>query len=179
MKNRKIHIIISLILLGVQFSRGQNSDTLDVNIKFHQKIKMSDGINLSSNIYKPSSSDKKYPVILIITPYVADENHSRGLFFARNNYIFVTVDCRGRGNSEGEFIPFEDDGKDGYDVVNWISKQKWCNGEIGMFGGSYRGMNQWLTLKKFPKNLKTIIPIASVGPGRDFPKYNNIFFHML
>ncbi|CAN0557859.1 unnamed protein product, partial [Laminaria digitata] len=90
-------------------------------------------------------------------------------------YAFITVDSRGRGNSEGEFIPFENDGKDGYDIVDWISKQPWCNGKIGMFGGSYRGMSQWHTLKHFPKNLKTIIPIASVGPGRDFPKYNNIF----
>ncbi len=168
-------LIIWFVLFNKLYAQNIPLDSLDVNINFYQKVGMSDGIDLSSNIYLPTDSTKKYPVILIITPYVSDENHSRGLFFARNGYVFITVDSRGRGNSEGEFIPFENDGKDGYDIVNWISKQNWCNGNIGMFGGSYRGMSQWLTLKHFPENLKTIIPIASVGPGRDFPKYNNIF----
>ncbi len=167
--------IIFIFILGLNFIVAQDLDSLDVNISLYQKIKMSDGVSLSSNIYMPTDSNKKYPAVLVITPYISDENHSRGLFFARNGYIFISVDSRGRGNSEGEFIPFENEGKDGYDIVNWISKQSWCNGNVGMFGGSYRGMNQWLTLKNFPENLKTIIPIASVGPGRDFPKYNNIF----
>ncbi len=174
MKTHPFGLLLTFIL-GLNFGVAQNLDSLDVNIKFYQKIKVSDGISLSSNVYIPTDSNKKYPVVLIITPYISDENHSRGLFFARNGYVFITVDSRGRGNSEGEFIPFENDGKDGYDIVNWISKQNWCDGNIGMLGGSYRGMSQWLTLKHFPKNLKTIIPIASVGPGRDFPKYNNIF----
>ena len=153
-------------------------DSLNIQIKFYQKIKMSDGIELSSNIYFPQNykKGKKYPTVLIITPYVSDENHERGLFFSRNDYVFITVDCRGRGNSDGKFIPFENDGKDGAEVVDWIGKQNWSNGKVGMFGGSYRGMNQWFVLKEFPKNLKTIIPIASVGPGLDFPKYNNIFY---
>lgn len=174
MKTHTLRLLFAFIL-GLNFGIAQELDSLDVNIDFYQKIKMSDGISLSSNIYMPTDSNKKYPTILIITPYISDENHSRGLFFARNGYVFITVDSRGRGNSEGEFVPFENDGKDGYDIVDWISKQDWCNGNIGMFGGSYRGMTQWLTLKHFPKSLKTIIPIASVGPGRDFPKYNNIF----
>ncbi|MFC5046262.1 CocE/NonD family hydrolase [Aquimarina hainanensis] len=155
---------------------AQSTDSLDIHLKLYQKIKMTDATQLSANIYMPNDLSKKYPTVLIITPYVSDENHVRGLFFARNEYVFVTVDCRGRGNSEGTFIPFEHDGKDGYEIINWIAQQSWNDGNIGMFGGSYRGMNQWLTLKQFPKNLKTIIPIASVGPGRDFPKYNNIFF---
>ncbi|CAM1359851.1 CocE/NonD family hydrolase [Tenacibaculum xiamenense] len=175
MKKKMIKLFFALFI-GVNFAQSQNLDSLDVKISFHQKIKMSDGVHLSSNIYKPFDITKKYPVILVITPYISDENHSRGLFFATNGYVFITVDCRGRGNSEGNFVPFENDGKDGFDIVNWIAKQEWCDGNVGMFGGSYRGMNQWLTLKHFPKNLKSIIPIASVGPGRDFPKYNNIFY---
>ncbi|WP_282081242.1 CocE/NonD family hydrolase [Aquimarina algiphila] len=174
MKKNTFRLLLAFILV-LNLGVAQNLKSLDVDVKFYQKIKMSDGIKLSSNVYIPVDSKEKHPVILIITPYISDENHSRGLFFARNGYVLITVDSRGRGNSEGEFIPFENDGKDGYDIVNWISKQPWCDGNIGMLGGSYRGMTQWLTLKHFPKNLKTIIPIASVGPGRDFPKYNNIF----
>ena len=164
------------LIISINFLTAQNSDSLDVSINFYQKIELSDGIHLAANIYKPIGTNEKYPTILIITPYVSDENHSRGLFFARNGYVFISVDSRGRGNSEGQFIPFENDGKDGYDIIDWIAKQDWSNGNIGMLGGSYRGMNQWLTLKFMPKNLKTIVPIASVGPGIDFPKHNNIFY---
>ncbi len=178
MKNKSYYFLF-LFLFFFQYLTAINySDSLNVKIKFYQKIKMSDGIKLSSNVYFPEDFNKakKYSTILIITPYVSDENHERGLFFSRNGYVFITVDCRGRGNSDGKFIPFEDDGKDGAEVVNWIGKQSWSDGKVGMFGGSYRGMNQWFVLKEFPKNLKTIIPIASVGPGLDFPKYNNIFY---
>ncbi len=172
----KYLLFLPLFLFSISFF-SQKKDSLQVTIDFYQKIELSDGTKLSANIYKPYHlQNKKLPTILIITPYVSDENHERGLFFARNGYVFITVDCRGRGNSEGKFIPFEKDAKDGKEVVDWIGKQSWNNGKVGMLGGSYRGMNQWFVLKEFPKNLKTIIPIASVGPGLDFPKYNNIFY---
>ncbi len=172
----KCFVLLCFILLSINL-QSQDNDLSAVDINFYQKIELSDGTNLSANIYKPANlEEKKLPVVLIVTPYVSDENHERGMFFAKNGYIFITVDCRGRGNSEGKFIPFENDAKDGKEVVDWIGKQSWSNGKVGMFGGSYRGMNQWFILKEFPENLKTIIPIASVGPGLDFPKYNNIFY---
>ena len=176
------HVTMFFFVLMCSFVSKINaieaSDSLNIKIKFYQKIKLSDGTKLSSNIYLPEAytSDKKYPTILVITPYVSDENHERGLFFSRNGFVFITVDCRGRGNSEGKFIPFQDDAKDGAEVVEWIGKQEWSDGKVGMMGGSYRGMNQWFVLKEFPKYLKTIVPTASVGPGLDFPKYNNIFY---
>ncbi|GAA4272964.1 CocE/NonD family hydrolase [Aquimarina gracilis] len=136
---------------------------------------MRDGINLSANIYFPRSNEESYPVILIYTPYVNDEAVERGMYFASNGYVFITLDLRGRGNSEGEYKPFEKDGIDGYDAIQWISQQDWCDGNIGMMGGSYRGMVQWMTLKNKPEALKTIVPTAAVGPGIDFPKSGGIF----
>lgn len=178
MKYIKHLLLLCVLFYGTDMRAENSSDSLNIKIKFYQKIKLSDGTKLSSNIYLPEdyNNQKKYPTILVITPYVSDENHERGLFFSRNGYVFITVDCRGRGNSEGKFIPFQDDAKDGAEVVNWIGEQPWSNGKVGMMGGSYRGMNQWFVLKEFPKYLKTIIPTASVGPGLDFPKYNNIFY---
>ena len=146
-----------------------------VDIKLYQKIPMRDGINLSANIYFPTREEGSYPVILIYTPYVNDEAMERGMYFAKEGYVFMTLDLRGRGNSEGEYRPFEKDGIDGYDAIQWISQQPWCNGKVGMMGGSYRGMVQWMTLKNQPEALKTIVPTASVGPGIDFPKSKGIF----
>lgn len=136
---------------------------------------MRDGVNLSANIYLPTERPEPLPVILIYTPYVNDEANDRGMFFARNGYVFISLDLRGRGNSEGTYAPFEKDGIDGYDAIEWISRQPWCNGKVGMMGGSYRGMVQWFTLKQKPKALVSMVPTASVGPGIDFPKGNGIF----
>ena len=147
----------------------------EVDISLYQEVPMRDGINLSANIYTPSSGGGSYPVILVYTPYVNDEAVERGMYFASEGFVFVALDLRGRGNSEGEYRPFEKDGIDGFDAVQWISEQEWCNGSIGMMGGSYRGMVQWMTLKNKPEALKTIVPTASVGPGIDFPKAGGIF----
>lgn len=62
-----------------------------------------------------------------------------------------------------------------YDVIDWISKQTWCNGKVGMMGGSYNGFTQWAATKKLHPALKTIVPSASVAPGIDVPSMNNVF----
>ncbi len=106
---KKFFLLFIAIIVSINYAHAKTSDSLDVKFNLYQKIKMSDGINLSSNVYIPAGVEKKFPTILIITPYISDKNHSRGLFFSRNGYVFITVDSRGRGNSEGEFIPFEND----------------------------------------------------------------------
>jgi putative CocE/NonD family hydrolase len=138
---------------------------------------MRDGINLSGTIVKPKHISEKLPVLFMLTPYIADLNEISASYFAKEGYVVITVDTRGRGNSGGIAQPFtSQDGKDGFDVCKWITEQPWCNGKIGMYGGSYLGMVQWLILKENPPSLKTIIPTASVCPGIDFPKRNNIFY---
>jgi uncharacterized protein len=146
------------------------------DFEFNVKIPMKDGINLGAKIWKPINLNNKIPAILMLTPYIADEGHSYGSYFAQNGYVFICVDCRGRGDSEGEFYPLEQDGPDGIEIIEWISQQPWCDGRVAMMGGSYRGMVQWQTLKYFPTALKTIVPTASVGPGIDYPQPKNIFY---
>jgi len=163
-------LLITLILINWISVCAQ-----DIDIKLYENITMDDGIKLSANIYFPDTDKGSYPVILVYTPYVNDEAVERGMYFAKEGYVFVTLDLRGRGNSEGVYRPFEKDGLDGYNAIQWISQQDWCNGNIGMMGGSYRGMVQWMTLKNKPSALKTIVPTASVGPGIDFPKFGGIF----
>jgi putative CocE/NonD family hydrolase len=86
------------------------------------------------------------------------------------------VDSRGRGNSEGDFQPNLQEALDGHDIVEWLAGQSWCNGKVTMWGGSYGGYNQWVTLKEFPPHLETIVPVASGHPGVDFPFWRNIFY---
>ena len=57
--------------------------------------------------------------------------------------------------------------KDGHDVVEWLARQPWCNGQVAMWGGSYAGYDQWATAKEFPPHLVTIVPTAAYFPGAD------------
>ena len=66
-----------------------------------------------------------------------------------------------RGDSEGEFSPFVTDMDDGADITSWIAKQPFCNGKVGMWGGSYLGYSQWATAKERPPHLTTIVPTAA------------------
>lgn len=155
---------------------GQEPVGGEMEIIPYQRIRLKDGVHLSARIWKPAAQKKRLPAILMMTPYIADEGQPYATFFTRHEYVFVCLDCRGRGNSEGEFLPLEQDGPDGAQVVEWLARQPWCDGRVAMMGGSYRGMVQWQTLKYRPPSLKTIVPTAAVGPGIDFPQPNNIFY---
>jgi len=138
------------------------------------KIPMRDGVRLNATIYKPKGK-KKVPAIFTLTPYIGDSYHPRASYFSQNGYGFALVDCRGRGNSEGKFVPFFNEARDGHDIVEWLAKQSWCDGQVTMWGGSYGGFDQWMTLREFSKHLKTIVPAASCYAGVDFPYFKNIF----
>lgn len=140
------------------------------------RIPLRDGVELNATLYRPPRLDDPLPAVVTMTPYISDTYHERGRYFAQNGYVFLTVDVRGRGNSAGVFEPFLHMSEDGYDVVEWIAAQPWCNGKVGMWGGSYAGQNQWATLKARPPHLATIAPAAAVHLGVDFPGVHNIFY---
>jgi len=92
-----------------------------VSIQWGVKIPVRDGIQLNGTLYKPKEIQGPLPVIFTFTPYIADSYHERGMYFASNGYVFLGIDVRGRGNSEGVFEPFVNEGKDGHDVVEWLA----------------------------------------------------------
>jgi putative CocE/NonD family hydrolase len=147
-----------------------------VDMLWGVKIPMRDGVHLNATIYKPAGDATPQPVIFTLTPYIADTYLDRASYFARHGYVFALVDVRGRGNSEGKFEPFANEGRDGHDVVEWLAKQPFCNGKVTMWGGSYAGYDQWATLKERPPHLATIVPAAAVHPAIDFPFLDNIFY---
>lgn len=147
----------------------------EITFEWGVKIPTRDGIQLNATIYRPKEP-APVPAIFTLSPYIADSYHPRANFFARHGYAFVLVDCRGRGNSGGEFEPFVNEGRDGCDIVEWLATQAWCDGQVTMWGGSYGGFDQWMTLKEFPAPLKTLVPVASAHAGVDFPFFKNIFY---
>ncbi len=145
------------------------------DMRWAVKIPMRDGVSLNATIFTPHGQKDPVPVIFTLTPYIGDSYTDRATYFAQHGYVYALVDVRGRGNSGGTFEPFANDAKDGYDIVEWLAKQPFCNGKVTMWGGSYAGFDQWSTLKEFPPHLATIVPAASAHPGLDFPFQYNIF----
>jgi putative CocE/NonD family hydrolase len=146
-----------------------------VDMRWSVKIPAADGLLLNATIYQPHAQKDPLPVIFTFTPYIGDSYTDRAMYFAAHGYVYALVDVRGRGNSAGEFWPFENEGRDGFDVTEWLAKQSFCNGKVTMWGGSYAGFDQWSVAKEFPAHLTTIVPAASAHPGVDFPFGFNIF----
>jgi putative CocE/NonD family hydrolase len=145
-----------------------------VDMQWAVKIAARDGVKLNATLFTPHGQKEPLPVIFTFTPYIGDSYTDRAVYFAKHGYVYALVDVRGRGNSGGEFEPFVNEGKDGYDVVEWLAKQPYCSGKVTMWGGSYAGFDQWTVLKEFPPHLATIVPAAAAHPGVDFPFQYNI-----
>ena len=139
--------------------------------EFLVSIPTRDGVSLAATLYEPWDAGPT-PAVLSMTPYTADTYHERGRFFSQHGFRFVTVDVRGRGSSEGQFVPFANEARDGKDIVDWIARQPWCDGNVFMWGGSYAGMAQWFTASQEPGALKGIVPVAPsiLGDGLPFAR---------
>jgi hypothetical protein len=176
---KPLALIAALLLLQSFTARAVPAETLaeaaKVEWQWGVKIPLRDGVHLNATLYKPAGAKDPRPCLFTLTPYIGQSYHDRGMYFAAHGYPFLTVDVRGRGNSEGSFRPLIQEAKDGYDVVEWLAKQPYCNGKISMWGGSYAGYDQWATAKEFPPHLATIVPVASPAAGVDFPARNNVF----
>ena len=143
------------------------------------EIALRDGAKLNATLYRPLDGARPLPCIVAVTPYICDRYHRRGVYFASNGWPFLTVDVRGRGNSQGTFRPYIQESEDGYDVIEWVANQPWCNGQVALWGGSYAGYAQWTIAATRPPHLATLVPVAAPYLGLDFPMRNNVFYPYL
>ena len=132
-------------------------------------VPMRDGVRLATDVVRPRG-EGKHPVVLMRTPY--RKNPLAGAGLVRQGYACAVQDCRGRYDSEGEHYPFLDDLNDGYDTIEWLAKQPWCDGSVGMMGGSYVGYTQLAAAMTNPPGLRCIMPTV---PPSDFTT-RTIFF---
>jgi len=127
----------------------------------HVPVAMRDGVRLSANVFLPTERTR-VPAILVRTPYGKGDgitpNH---LAFVEHGYAVVVEDVRGRYESEGAFQPLTQEVQDGDDTLNWIARQTWSDGKIGMMGGSYVGIVQWKAALSGNPHLKAIFPVVS------------------
>ena len=120
-----------------------------------------DGVRLCANVFRPAGAGR-LPAILIRTPYDKGERLSASWqVFVERGYAVVVQDVRGRYHSGGVFNPLEQEAPDGDDTLNWIARQPWSNGRVGMLGGSYSGIVQWKAATTNNPYLKAIFPVVS------------------
>jgi predicted acyl esterase len=176
---------LAYILLSGQIAVSENFMPDDSPFEgFTTKIPMRDGKFLAAEVIKPKVQGK-YPAILVQTPY--DKSRYRRLFqgdsrfgmdclFTDSRYTFVVSDIRGHYGSKealgltgdehpwirsevyppADFYPLKNDG---YDLVEWIAAQDWCNGKVGTWGNSHRAKAQYETARGNPPHLVCCVPI--------------------
>ncbi|VUC23379.1 unnamed protein product [Clonostachys rosea] len=151
------------------------------------KIQLRDGANIWADIFRPVSAGEEHPVpaLLAWSPYGKNGNGFQSLNavpfragvpkswtsdlekfeapdpaeWCPRGYAIVNVDPRGVGDSDGDiYFNGTQEGRDGHDTVEWIAKQSWCNGAVGLVGNSWLAISQWLIAAEKPPHLKAIAP---------------------
>lgn len=148
--------------------------TNQVRVMTNVMIPMTDGTRLAADIYMPAKAGR-YPALVHRTPYGKAGVRADGEYFAARGYALVAQDVRGRFVSEGDYYMLRDEAwgknKDGYDTIEWIAAQPWCNGNVGSYGTSYSGMNSYLTAPTRPPHLKAMFPTVAFADFYHEQKY--------
>ena len=129
------------------------------------RVPMRDGIRLYAKAWHPKG-EGPFPAIINYDPYRSSDwrTMSRGNFFhflAKHGYVVLHLGVRGTDGSEGtvtDEYPLQEQ-EDGYDAVEWIATQPWCNGNVGMIGTSYAGFTAVQVAMHQPPHLKAIVPL--------------------
>jgi uncharacterized protein len=169
-------LLCVLLPLG---SRGlrQNAATSAGMISKDVAVPMRDGVTLRADIWLPSA-DGQFPTLVYRTPYgkqFAEKEYTTFAKAVSRGYAVVIQDVRGRYASDGEFSPYQNEGHDGYDSIEWAALQPWSDGNVGTFGLSYPGAVQWLAAVENPPHLKAMVPAMTFSTPRNFFYSGGVF----
>lgn len=130
---------------------------------------MRDGVALRADLWLPRS-EGPHPTLVYRTPY--NKAHvARDPILPKalaRGYALLVQDVRGRHASGGEFLPYQQEGKDGYDTIEWAAAQPWSDGRVGTFGLSYPGAVQWLAAVESPPHLLAMVPAMTFATPSHF-----------
>ena len=145
----------------------------EVTTEWDVRIVARDGSELSANIWRPppradDPPGVAFPAVLEMIPYGKDNwrrnaDVGRGEYLARRGYALCRVDVRGTGSSGGIAVDeyTEDETRDGFDCVEWLAGQDWCDGNVAMWGISYGGFTAIQVAKLRPPHLRAIVPVMA------------------
>lgn len=166
----KTRQMIELIMKDLPSPRNEEGEAKNY------KITMRDGAKLEAQVFLPEGKGP-WPAILIRNPYANFKYFNEAILksFSRFGYAGVLVDSRGTGESDGKWQPFVNEESDGLDVLDWLVKQEWMNGNIGLYGHSYLSFSEWIIADKLPPEVKTMY-ISAYGTNRYEQLYQDGMF---
>jgi len=135
-------------------------------------IRTPDGASISAVVIRPNGSTSPLPTLLEFTIY---DSQTYAKECAAHGYVGVVAYVRGKHKNPNRAVPYQRDGDDARAVINWIAKQPWSDGRVGMYGDGYSGFTPWAAAKRLPPALKAIATSASAAPGIDVPMEGNVF----
>ncbi|GAA1964188.1 CocE/NonD family hydrolase [Microbacterium deminutum] len=164
---------------------------LPVDVVFEKDVAVTlrDGVTIYVDVFRPAGADK-VPVIVAYSPYGKGQGTSvsvMGVFglvgldnsivsglekfegpdpayWCAQGYAICNPDIRGIVDSDGDSVLWDrQDGRDCYDIIEWLAEQDWCNGHVGMSGTSYLAASQWFTAAERPPHLAAINPWEGVS----------------
>jgi putative CocE/NonD family hydrolase len=139
-----------------------------------------DGAQVAAIVMRPKAAKGPLSTLLGFTIYARDDwSLEEARRTAAHGYAAVVAYSRGKGRSPGAPVPYEHDGEDARAVIEWIAKQSWSDGRVGMYGGSYNGFTQWAAAKRRPNALKALMPSVTNIPGIDTPMQGNVFLNFV
>ena len=147
---------------------ANSSARVPVTVQDGVRVITRDGIALDGRLILPvlPAGSAPTPCVLMANGYGRQKGRAAvtALFdIATRGYAVLHLSMRGAGKSGGSNDLYGHYGEDGYDAVEWMAHQPWCNGRVGMVGSSLLGISQWLTAKEGPPSLKAIVPEAACG----------------
>ena len=142
----------------------------DQAIDHNVPVAMRDGVQLRAEVLRPRR-EGRFPTLVYRTPYGKDNALKEYMTFQRaveRGYAVVVQDVRGRYASDGVFRPYENEGHDGFDTIEWAARQAWSDGNVGTFGLSYPGAVQWLAAVESPPHLRAMVPAMTFSTPQNF-----------
>jgi putative CocE/NonD family hydrolase len=139
-------------------------------------IQTRDGATLSATLILPEPLPGKIPAVLVFEVYANPEQQIEDARkIAARGFAGVVALVRGKGASPDIVVPYEHEASDSHALLDWIAKQPWSDGQVGMMGSSYSGFTAWSATKRRHPALKAIAVSAAAIPGQGLPMVNNIF----
>jgi putative CocE/NonD family hydrolase len=169
-------VLVALVSMPI-FSSQETPAKNGIEHRTDVSVPMRDGVVLRADVLLPGA-EGKFPALLYRTPYgkqFALREYKTFEKAVARGYAVVVQDVRGRYASDGEFVAYQNEGRDGYDTIEWVAKQSWCDGNVGTFGLSYPGAVQWLAAVENPPHLKAMAPAMTFSTPRNFFYSGGVF----
>lgn len=132
-------------------------------------VPMRDGVRLRADLWRPAA-EGRFPTLVYRTPYGKRGTSDSAIVqkAVGRGYAVLVQDVRGRYASEGPYVAYQQEGRDGYDTIEWAAAQPWSSGKVGTFGLSYPGAVQWLAAMEQPPHLAAMVPAMTFASPTHF-----------